>query len=480
MYLMRAKEALKRPHVLNSLIFLLFAATAVVIVTFLQVDFWRFDSLYYQHSYRTKLTSEGRWLIFLLFDFLKATPAKVALCLQLFSIAWFSFQVSYRINTDKHMSVVFTLFVLSVPQFYMQMLWPVVAVPAFCFLAITPFLKDRLKTPVFFIVTAIYFFSTFSFFYFLMPLLFISNYLKMEENEKKAEAIMFFGLLIQWIAAFFIGYVVANLIVYFISGNYVELAQWRQPNPVTDTASLINNVKRIAMFFTKHMAWFAAIINPYLAVYILFYLLFNVKKTPFKITILCVVSAIAVYVSTVMHGIVISNRTVFTFFVATAVFFILPQNNQWNRFGNLLFLGIISLTSLHFVYVNTKTYIEYFDMYKSKIEPHLNEIETQHKGIIWIGNYKDLAGIAKKNLASEYRMGEPTNTVLQTAIPIVRYFNLKPAVMCSLPSNPKGYIQLCETYTERTKIEFEDDQIDISNIQISEIDNWLVIYVNEH
>lgn len=288
----------------DSLLYLLTVISVIFFslhfIPWLQVDLWRHDSLYYVDSYANKFVSEGRWINFILFPVLKCIPAAVASSLCYIGLIAFVYVSGRRLGLLAPYAVLMAVLIANIPLFRIQMEWPATLVTSYLILWVAAWVADRLPDYLFFPLFSVLFFGAVSSFYFLLPFLFV-------RNLRFSGA---FGLLVVWGLSFPFGYLVSNILVYLAVGHGVEIAEWRNPNPVNGWADVTENTLRV---WEGAKAHYAALVE-YSTLVLLAFSAFVVWLVRLRtgglwsvgVAVCC---SLALYVTTIPAGIVISART---------------------------------------------------------------------------------------------------------------------------------------------------------------------------
>lgn len=329
-----------RNHLANHLpeciiLAVMFLLVAVNLSALLEVDIWRQDSMYYVSSYSDKLAEEGRWINYLLFRFLQLVPSDLAIFLSVSSVIYFSYRVAYKVVVNHYFALTFGALCALIPVLAVQLEWPETILFGFLFLAFSPYIQTKLPAHYFFLLMAILFFGTYSPFYFLMPLLFLN-----ELNRKR------FGMvLVGWIGAFLLAYLVTNLIVLAATGQFIQIASWRNPNYVTSVSALFENIQQVLQTVAVHGEKFGSFIKPAaIALLASIAMVIAARKKrgfAFLMALLCV---FAIYASVVPVGIYVQERTALPALIALmAVIFL---NNFTSRKALLIMMGVMCILSI--------------------------------------------------------------------------------------------------------------------------------------
>lgn len=319
-----------------SAVLVLIGFTLPPLSDFLSVQFWRHDSIYYLSSYDGKLNSEGRWLNHILFSWLKHLPAWLSLIISYGAIGYFSFICSYRFNKDAWFSLLLALAVINIPMLRMQLEWPTTLLPAFLLVLFAPLLSRRLADYVFFPAYGVLLFGSFSSLYFLLPFLYVHSI-----TPK-----MMLRILLLWVISFVLGYAIAQLVVLLTSGEPIEVAGWRNPNPVHSTSSLFTNIQTMWGGLRSHSQFMiGTITTPLLLLTLVWSLLDEKPAHRGIITFVTAIVFLAPYVTTIPYGIVVSGRTAFISMTALLLgLFLHNRDSAWYRTagtGLLLTIGIL-------------------------------------------------------------------------------------------------------------------------------------------
>ncbi len=289
------------------------------LVNYWPIELWRHDSMYYVTTYDNKLSEEGRWINYFLFDYLRQVPGQLAVWLSYLGIAWFAYAMAFRYTNEALFSLVFSLLICQIPILPSQLQWPETLLPAFILLGLSPLLARLLPIYVFFPLLAILFFATFSTFYFLLPLLFLKDL----DNKALIKIVLI------WVVSFCIGYLVTNGVVFYLTGDDIQIAKWRNPNYVDDLSSLIENLRRVYEASTSQLFKISWLLFYVLPLSLFVFGVFSAWELgSYKVLALGILCASGVYVSTIPVGIYIQERTLVTLFFGLCVALLLRRYND--------------------------------------------------------------------------------------------------------------------------------------------------------
>lgn len=321
-------------------IFTLLCLSTLVLVQLkmlIGIDVWRQDSMYYVSGYEDKLASEGRWINYIFFQWLRQIPAFACISISYVCIGAFVFFISEQIVKNRRYSLAVALLVLSVPVLSVQLEWPETLLIAFLLLPLAAIESKKLPDYIFFPLFSLLFFGTFSAFYFLLPLLFVD----------KLTPKSFLRLVLLWLASFVIGYVFTNLVVYLYTGHSIQVSGWRHPNPIKNWDDLVTNTSKIYDFFCAHMKSFGDLLNPIIlcGAAALLFTKFRTLRATLGL-MLAISVALAIYLSAIPLGIIVQARTTISFWIAAifAVFVFYDFKKYLQTIGLILILA----TGIHF------------------------------------------------------------------------------------------------------------------------------------
>lgn len=201
------------------------------------------DEVHYNTYYKLKLLQDGRWLNYLLRDFLASVDVS----------AWFLIYIAshllliYRLSRLAGASVAISFLVSAVvtisPPVVEQSLWPATAFPAIAILiAAEVFVRKGIAPWVVYMVLGVLLFGSMQNYYFLVPLLFLRQFLSDSVSGKLAWMLVarHMGM---WVLGAVLGTLVMSFALLLLAGHFgPEVGAWRQPQPVKDLASLLHNI----------------------------------------------------------------------------------------------------------------------------------------------------------------------------------------------------------------------------------------------
>ena len=310
----------------------------------LDTTVWRHDALYYRATYYKKLSTEGRWINYIFFFMLKSLPPHIVIALSLACFCFFGYKIAKDFTQDNLFAVIFALALVQIHPIYSMIHWPVTPFLNYVLLAFTPFLKKALSKRAFFICTGILFFGLFFNFYDLMPLLFLS-----EVKDRKS----FVEIMLLWILGFVVGYAVTQVITLLITGSFIQIAAWREPNPIKTFADLVQNIKTEYQWFCEGISGFFARRSVKIAFgCFAACLAYLVKKNPThtggrktlcaRLLFLFMV-IISLYVQQVSLGVEVAIRTTFPLYCGLFAVALCCYNKKSLRYITIIVLSSVAL-----------------------------------------------------------------------------------------------------------------------------------------
>ncbi|MCE0494826.1 GtrA family protein [Vibrio salinus] len=264
------------------------------------------DALPFMESYAGKFTSEGRWINFILFPLLRQIPQLIAFPLCNVFVFIFGYQVIKPLIREKWLVVCFALTLVHIPYFTMLFKWPMTLVAGIGLLALFACLREKISFTAMFLTSGILLFATYPAFYFLIPLIYIARL-----SEGSAKQIIKFVCI--WIAGYILGYVVAQLAVYWYTlfiggqGHFIEFAGWRKSTPVHNLISLFDNIEKSAGNFERN-ALYLSRLSPLFFIPVFLIFLINVKQK-FKYLLVVFFVIFSIYASVIALGVKVPLRS---------------------------------------------------------------------------------------------------------------------------------------------------------------------------
>ena len=279
------------------------------------------------------ITSEGRWLIALLFPLLQHLSGKLAVYLDLAFLFGFLLICARRCGARSAYAFSFAVFGLqAMPVTDQFAVWPVVALPSTALLLAAAFAVKRLPTWHFYAIFSVLHVGCITTYYFLLPLLHLS--LLAHDSLRAGARALVLRVLCPWMGGFLLGQMVMLAIVYLYtllvlgSGQVgLDIAGWRQPSPAVTYDALIENAARAAGALLEHLRIYTAhhLVVAFAALAGLALALSGpVRDIPGKALACAVV--LSLYCSIILFGIVVTMRMGVASAVGAAALCFLPPS----------------------------------------------------------------------------------------------------------------------------------------------------------
>jgi hypothetical protein len=208
------------------------------------------DEMHYYPSFYFKLLEDGRWLNYLLHDMLRSVPLPLWSIVYV-SLAWLLF---YRITRlyafdVAYATLVASTIVLAYP-FVEIALWPGTVVPVLLLGLLAIGLQARgVPYQVIYLVSGILIFGSMQTLYFVLPLLFVPQFLENSQSPR-ARWQLLFSHMCWWVGGSVAGVVWMSLMLWLLAGTFFpQPAQWRDIHPAVDWASLLENIGYVIVNF---------------------------------------------------------------------------------------------------------------------------------------------------------------------------------------------------------------------------------------
>ena len=212
------------------------------------------DEVHYYTNFYFKLVEDGRWMNYLLHDFLRSIPLPVWSVLYV-GLWW---ALMYRIARGcgfdvAYATLVAATIVLASP--FMEMsLWPASVVPSLLLIGLAILMQAKgAAYPVIYMVSGILMFGAMQSMYFLLPLLFLREFLD-ESAPMRARWWLLLRHMAWWVAGSVAGVLVVCVMLRLLAGIwFVEPPEWRNTHPVQDISSLVDNLVYVARNLTGYL-----------------------------------------------------------------------------------------------------------------------------------------------------------------------------------------------------------------------------------
>lgn len=379
----------------NLLVFLSLVLTILLLLSYSQISLWQHDSAYYDlSSLFIKIQYEGRWLGPYLAAIFEALDGQISLFIDLLCLFLFFFIAAKYNFSHLGYAFVFAALCLQIQPFSHQLMWPASTAPAIVVLFLSSLLFEKLPLYGFYALFGVLFFALSSNFYYLLPLLHVGLLRQNSANDNFRVLIL--KIIPAWATGFIVGYLVMLGIVYLYTaaslgaGQFgLEIAAWRNPNPLQSSEDLIQNITKSAGLLTAHLnAFFSSPVSTICFVLAVGMTILSKDRIAFLIPCLLFLAMIlAHYVITIPIGINIDIRTAIATWVGLiAMAFFTPISNSKQRVFKMALM--VTLTLIFFI-ENKKNLGDYADISNFYYQDFLSVLPADYEkydGVIFLGD----------------------------------------------------------------------------------------------
>lgn len=212
------------------------------------------DEVHYYVDFHFKLVEDGRWLNYLLHDFLRSLPLPIWSLLYV-GLWW---ALMYRIARGCGFDVAYAALTASAivmaSPFLEMSLWPASVVPSLLLIGLAIAMQAHgVAYPVIYMVSGMLMFGAMQSMYFLLPLLFLREFLD-TAGPLRARWWLLFRHMLWWVAGSVAGVVVVCLMLVLLAGIWFpQPPEWRNTQPVESLASLLSNIAYVAQNLAIHL-----------------------------------------------------------------------------------------------------------------------------------------------------------------------------------------------------------------------------------
>lgn len=338
------------------------------------------DDICHLQSYELKLSTEGRWINYLLFPLLRYIDGDVALCFGIAGFCYFCYRILRNLWGDRVTSLVGMVYLFFSVAFVRMMDSSCTAWTMYLAGAVAAYMGYRTKSRLlFFIACGIVFNGIITSLYFALPLLFLK-----EDNKGLLRVLLY------WILGFVIGHCIAQLMTYILCGQFITLAEWRRPNYVTGISSLVTNVEKSCNLLTEHVSMVGSVgIWLLVASLLAFGYRYrrDIKRGGILLVFLLTV-ALAPYAQAVPVGIDVVPRTSYCLYLSVMLLPLLAfRRSGWIASACMLLVGGSCCA-------NNMKYLEQRNIRKQSICQSIEQLEIPAKScryVVLLPSYAELA-----------------------------------------------------------------------------------------
>lgn len=379
-----------------------------------------FDEVHYYSDFTFKLREEGRWINFLLHDFLQHIPLQVHAALYV-ALAWLLlFRFARNLSCDKLYAILVASALLVSPPFVYQSLWPASLLPSLVgLLGMAWLVRKGVSYRAIYLIGGILLFGGMQNFYFLMPLLFIGQ-IEQEPFTQRKFLLRIWNHALYWVAGSIVGFLVALLAVYLLIGQVgIVPATWRKTMPVHDLHDVVRNVSYVLGCMRREADSLVMLMTGRSAVYAVGFLaLVALRLRSWRLEFRRAVTLVAVGVSFFAFSVplapVIQTRSLVALSVALILLMLVPgdvrRSTRWVSMMLVIWAEWNMMINAHAFIAAQKKHTEFV---LSKIENVLPHDPTSYKVIALFGSVDgDSADAAIVNSPPQMRA-----VVLATGVP---------------------------------------------------------------
>jgi hypothetical protein len=212
------------------------------------------DEVHYYQDMSDRLPQDGRWINLLLHDFLRSIPPATWACIFM-ATAWLLFyRIARSLAFDKAYAVLITSTLLLAYPFAEQVLWPATAMPALLIVLVASLAAERgIPHPPIYLLSGMLIFGTLQTLYFLLPLLFLPQFLPTPGSTER-RWILLFNHMCWWVAGSVAGVLLMSLFIWMETGSFgPQPAEWRLTTPIEDVSGLIRNIRYVSSSFIDQL-----------------------------------------------------------------------------------------------------------------------------------------------------------------------------------------------------------------------------------
>ncbi|MGV3592971.1 MAG: hypothetical protein ACO1PZ_14885 [Gammaproteobacteria bacterium] len=212
------------------------------------------DEVHYYVDFHFKLVEDGRWLNYLLHDFLRSIPLPIWSLLYV-GLWWaLMYRIARGCGFDVAYATLVAATVVMASPFLEMSLWPASVVPSLLLIGLAIAMQARgVAYPVIYMISGVLMFGAMQSMYFLLPLLFLREFLDTAE-PLRARWWLFFRHMVWWVAGSVAGVLVVCVMLKLLAGIWFpQPAAWRNTQPVEDVASLFSNTAYVLQNLTTHL-----------------------------------------------------------------------------------------------------------------------------------------------------------------------------------------------------------------------------------
>jgi hypothetical protein len=372
-----------------SLLALLISALASGYYELLAARVFGHDEVHYYPNFMFKLVEEGRWINYLLHDFLRRIDLHVHLLLYVASFSTVIFVMAFDYCRDKVLAAALACAVMLSTPMVEQALWPASLWPTgVALLGLLYLQRSGVKAWALYLLGGALLFGMMQNWYFLLPLFFV------RDVGEKSPSSLLRNLITHtawWIIGAAVGLAVMLCLVALLSGRFgIRVADWRHAQSISSLSDLMRNVGAVLQALTRESivlySSFQTALGPFafiLGVALLVATWIAPRRVA-TIAILTCLAGLGFFVFSVPLAPIIQTRSVVVLWIAVLLFGALSVGMQ-APYGKLV--AVISLTL--FGLGSAATASQYFGRHRAVTDFVYESIVRVLPS--YAGNYKRIA-----------------------------------------------------------------------------------------
>ncbi len=354
---------------------------------YFRINVFGHDEVHYYENFHFKLFEEGRWINYLLHDILRAIPLTVW-SIALVAIAYlFFFLLLIHTPISKAVCALFATSVVSSIPFVSQSLWPATLFPSMVSLLFLLSIRNSIGYKKTYILSGILLFGGLQNLYFMIPFLFINNFLSSNTHARTI-----FHHTLWWIAGCIAGICTSLIMVFIITGQVgLEVADWRQTKPLHDIQSAISNLHYVIRSFIEHLGNFTSHLWGWFYVLLGSAIILNIKLRKHYIYMLVVIFSVAVsyFAFSLPLSPIIQTRTLLPLYLAIILSLVVFSNIVFFYAVNIFNMTILCCINLTISSAYMNKHKEVTDHYYNSIYRTLDRDASQYSSIVLKGQLPD-------------------------------------------------------------------------------------------
>lgn len=324
------------------------------------IGYWRHDSVPYigEKLLAIKQHQEGRWIQFLLFDSVKNFSPYISFVINIFILFVSIFLISNRLLGDLFSKTVVSATCVLFPGFYAQNMWPIYTNVGLFLLLFSIILMIRFGYKCI-IFVAIILFASIPYFYYILPLVF----LPLDRCNGLKDTKRFITPGIVWGSGLIVAYGFAATLNVLLVGDFgIDLAEWRNPRPVSNFATLwINLTQNLSAFGTHVQRWLPTPSLWALGLSTIILSTLSIIRNNDKITALLRFTYVTVvlsapYITTLFVGIYIQYRSLLPMAIGIIFLPFVITDRKYHKLLSIICVVFIAIPS----FIDSKSGVEWF------------------------------------------------------------------------------------------------------------------------